>query len=146
MGDTVRNRFSDRGSIPLRSIRRPLKYGLFKPYFKGFFFCSFESAPKSAPRWDFECRKGGACINDIVNSRLNKLLYQKYIMGFYSFRATRCARNPFCFSIVSTVKPAFSAIAMNSHGLCILTSPCPTRFARGISRWFISQTTKSEEV
>ena len=50
------------------------------------------------------------------------------------FLATRCARKPFCFSIVSTVKPVFSAMAMNSAGLCIFTSPCPNRLARGISR------------
>ena len=50
------------------------------------------------------------------------------------FLATRCARKPFCFSIVSTVNPAFSAMATNSAGLCIFTSPCPNRLARGISR------------
>lgn len=37
MGDAFMEELSDRGSIPLRSIRRPLKYGLFKPYFEGFF-------------------------------------------------------------------------------------------------------------
>lgn len=37
MGDASMEGLSDRGSIPLRSIRRPLKYGLFKPYFEGFF-------------------------------------------------------------------------------------------------------------
>ena len=60
--------------------------------------------------------------------------YVKVIRDIDHFLATRCARKPFCFSIVSTVKPAFSAMAMNSAGLCIFTSPCPNRLARGISR------------
>ena len=37
------------------------------------------------------------------------------------FLATRCARKPFCFSIVSTVNPAFSAMATEvlTHSLSV---------------------------
>lgn len=76
----------------------------------------------------------------------NIYISNSQIKEVYHFRATRCARKPFCFSIVSTVKPAFSAIEMNSADLYTFTSPCPNRLLRGSSRWFMSQTTRSEEV